>query len=127
MRKMKILIVDDNDTQRKMLSQFFSQKTTAKIVLAENGEEAWKILEQETFDIIISDNKMPIMNGIELLKKVRSDKRFDDKIFWLLTGDTSESFSAEAKNNGADNVFIKPSPISQMVKYINQLAGVQCQ
>lgn len=69
---MKILLVDDEKFLRDMMSQFLV-KQGHSVVKAENGKEGWEIFNQspEEFHAIISDLKMPVMDGLEMLKLIR--------------------------------------------------------
>src|SRR5437763_13937690 len=66
-----LLIVDDEPGMRQLLSHVFGRGAGHTVRAAENGAKALELLRQEPADLIISDVKMPDMNGIELLRKVR--------------------------------------------------------
>src|ERR1044071_7341195 len=65
-----LLIVDDEPGMRQLLSHVFGRANHA-VRAAENGAKALELLKQEPVDLIVSDVKMPDMNGIELLRRVR--------------------------------------------------------
>lgn len=68
-RKKKLLIVDDEPDIRKLLSESF--KTEYSTLVAKDGEDAIKIIFEKTPDLVILDIKMPKMNGLDVLKKVK--------------------------------------------------------
>lgn len=70
-KNMKVLVVDDFSTMRRIVKNILRQLGFSNISEAEDGEKAAALLEIEKFDIIISDWNMPNMTGIELLRHVR--------------------------------------------------------
>lgn len=112
----KILIVDDEAPIRRVLSR--SLKCLAdEIVTAEHGEEAWKILEEdgENFELIISDWMMPVMDGGQLLKKVKEDPRFRTIPFIILTAKNRDVDAVESFESGADDYVRKPYSIGELL------------
>lgn len=65
----KLLIVEDDESQRSLYHEELVEEGY-EVVLAKNGVEALKCLEQSSFDLIVLDVRMPIMNGIEFLGKI---------------------------------------------------------
>ena len=82
-----ILIVDDEPDLREILVDFLS--TNYRCIEAENGLEALKILETETPQLIITDLKMPVMDGIEFLSKL--DSKFENTPKIAITAYTNTS------------------------------------
>jgi DNA-binding response OmpR family regulator len=66
-----ILVVDDDDTIRRMLAEWLSA-TGYRVSTAENGEAAWEILCADRIDVLITDHDMPRLTGLDLLRRVRS-------------------------------------------------------
>ena len=84
---MRILVAEDDRLVRGMLDDILCEEGHIA-VLASNGREAWSFLhEGEKFDLIISDNDMPEMGGLELLQEVRADAIIADTPFVLMSGD----------------------------------------
>jgi CheY-like chemotaxis protein len=107
--EMSVLIADDMpnmiSTLRKMMkflefgSRFFS---------ATNGEEAWNLLQKEAIDFAIIDLNMPIMNGAEILNRVREDRNLRDLPIMMVTAQANMEFVAEAAESEIDAYILKP-------------------
>ncbi|MDH5299474.1 MAG: response regulator, partial [Desulfobulbaceae bacterium] len=108
--QMKILLVEDAGTMRKMEAKILNQVGFTNIVEAADGREALDRLEAEGDDIrlIISDWAMPNMDGYELLGRVRAEARFKDIPFVMATGHGDKEYVAKAKAAGASGVVAKP-------------------
>jgi len=109
MRK-KILVVDDDPINRKLIVKILSKKGF-EAVEAGNGVEAFSLLEKESFDIILLDIVMPVMDGIEFLKEIKLKPEYINLPIIILT--TDDTKKVEALNLGANDVIIKPiSPVT---------------
>ena len=83
---MRILVVDDRGDNR-MLVEDVVEQSGHTAVTATNGREAWELLDRgEKLDLIISDNDMPKMTGVELLRRMRADARTAGIPFILMSG-----------------------------------------
>ena len=84
---MIVLVAEDDRLVREMLDDILREEGHVA-VLASNGREAWVLLnKEEKFDLVISDNDMSEMGGIELLQQVRANPRTADTPFILMSGD----------------------------------------
>lgn len=101
----KVLIVDDELLMRKFLAETLLRKKI-DVTIAENGREALEILEKSSFDLVISDMKMPGMTGIELLRKVK--ELYPETIFVVISGFGTVESAVEAMRLGAFNYILKP-------------------
>lgn len=104
----KVLFVDDDDTIGFIVSKMkVWENSNFKITrYAQNGKEALAVLEKESFDLIITDIRMPIVDGLELLENIR--KR-GDKTFLVLASTYSEfEYAKRGLQNGAIDYIIKP-------------------
>ncbi|MDY0328386.1 MAG: response regulator [Arcobacteraceae bacterium] len=117
--KLNILIVDDEEEIRFLLNRFL-QKYSKKIFVASNGHQALKIYKENDIDIIITDIRMPIINGIELLKEIK--KINSEQTVVLFSGSNDYDFLLEAINNGADKFFIKPLNFESMLSSLEAIA-----
>lgn len=101
-----ILIVEDNDEFRYYIKDNLKQQY--KIVEASNGEEGWDRALSSHPDLIISDITMPYMNGIDLSKKIKADKRTNHIPFIMLTARTGEDEQLRGLESGANDYLTKP-------------------
>ncbi len=105
----KILVVDDMMTMRKLVIKALTTMGYSLIEEAEDGQKAWaKLNESAGFGLIISDWNMPNCTGLDFLKRVRSDTRFKELPFVLLTAEGEVSQVKEALTAGVDNYVLKP-------------------
>jgi len=104
----KILVVDDSSLMRSFAKGSLKQLKLNNVDEAENGEEALIKLKKEMFDLILSDLHMPNMNGLELLRAVRSDSNLKDIPFIMMTLDGKKDVLLEAVKEGLNDYLIKP-------------------
>lgn len=102
----KLLIVEDNSEVRRFLIELFHEKYA--IIEAENGKKGHQLAVDESPDLIISDIMMPVMNGIELCRKIKTDVRTSHIPVILLTARTALSIKYEGLETGADEYITKP-------------------
>lgn len=105
---MKILIVDDSKAMRTFL-RFLVRDLALEADEAADGCEALAALNgPSTYDLALVDWDMPHMNGLELVRKVRADPRFDALKLMMVTTQNSLEQVAEAINSGASDFLMKP-------------------
>ena len=115
----KLLVVEDNIELLMLMNQLLSTKY--HVETATNGKEAMEIIQKEELDIIISDVMMPVMDGLELTKKIKADPNFQHLPIILLTAKTQEEDRAEALQIGADSYVTKPFKLSDLELRINNI------
>ena len=116
---MKLLIVDDNPVNQKFL--YYSLKKYYEIQTAGNGLEAVKILDEQSFDIVLMDLSMPVMDGAEATLRIRESLNFRNKhipIIFVTTNDFEHERS-RCLENGGDDYLIKPIDIDELLKSID--------
>ena len=105
----RILVVDDMLTIRKIAKKILGELHFSNIREAADGLEAWNIISnEEPFDIIFSDWNMPRMNGLELLHKLRSHPEYSEIPFIMLTAESDMDHVRIAAEAGVDNYILKP-------------------
>ena len=104
----KVLVVDDFSTMRKIIKNNLRGMGFNNIVEAENGQKALEELNKESIGLIISDWNMPVMTGIELLKAVRGDAGLKSIPFIMVTAEGQKDNVMEAAKAGVSNYVVKP-------------------
>ena len=105
---MRVLVVDDFSTMRKIIKNILRQLGFNNIVEADDGSTAWEILNKDNIDFIVSDWNMPIMSGIELLRKVRASEEYADIPFLMVTAEAQQENIIEAVQAKVSNYIVKP-------------------
>ena len=116
--KQVILIVDDEEGLREGLSKLLESEGYAALS-AESGEQALEILQQSHIDLVLTDMRMPGMDGIELLKKTR--ERHPNVGVIILTGYGQIESYIEAMNFGAIEYVSKPFKVNELKFIINKV------
>lgn len=111
---MKILITEDDTMQRTML-QILITKAGHEVVQATDGEEAWDILQKQDISLVITDWMMPKMNGLQLIRKIRSANLPNYTYILLLTSKDLKANIVEGLEAGADDYLTKPFDKSELV------------
>lgn len=107
-KSIKILIVDDFATMRKVIRNLLKQVGYEDIVEAEDGVMALKALKSQKIDVIVSDWNMPNMSGMELLKAVRGDVELAKTPFLMVTAEALQNNVVAAVKAGVNNYIVKP-------------------
>ena len=114
-----ILVVEDNSellaTLKAELGQWYTVHTAA------DGRQALKVLEKENIDVIISDMMMPVMDGLELCRRVKGSLDYCHIPFILLTAKVSLDAKGEGMDSGADAYIEKPFSLRQLCGQVNNL------
>jgi two-component system chemotaxis response regulator CheY len=107
-KNLKILIVDDFATMRKVIRNLLKQGGFENVLEAEDGVAALKVLKSQQVDFIISDWNMPNMSGLELLKAVRGDDELKALPFLMVTAEALKDNVVAAVKAGVSNYIVKP-------------------
>ncbi|MCL1881531.1 MAG: response regulator transcription factor [Oscillospiraceae bacterium] len=116
---MKLLIVDDDALIRDSLQILFENKEPDwSVYTAENGLVAFELCKQDETvpDVILMDIRMPVMDGIEATKKIKSD--FQNVRIVMLTTFSDEGYIASAIKGGADGYLLKSTPADGIIERI---------
>ena len=126
-KNMRILVVDDFATMRKVIKNLLRQSGYQNVTEAEDGVAALKELRSQKIDFVISDWNMPNMTGIELLKAVRADSELSSLPFLMVTAESLKENVVEAVKAGVSNYIVKPftaEVLSEKIeKIIENLGG----
>ena len=104
----KVLVVDDFATMRRIVKGVLKQMGFDKIVEAEDGSIAMDTLKKEEIGLIVSDWNMPKMTGLDLLKAVRGDDGLKGIPFIMVTAEGLKENVLEAVKVGVTNYIVKP-------------------
>jgi two-component system chemotaxis response regulator CheY len=105
---MKILVVDDFSTMRRIIKNILKQIGFENVEEAEEGSQAFEKLKQGGYGFIITDWNMPVMDGMALMKKVRSDPDLKDLPILMVTAESEKEKVVEAIQAGVNNYIVKP-------------------
>lgn len=118
----KVLIVDDEETLTWSMAKSLSKdKDTYEVLVANNGKEALNQLKKNDIDLIISDIRMPDINGLDLLVRVK--KEYPKVKFIVMTAYGSSEIQREANRRGSVFYIEKPFEINDIRKIIIDLVG----
>jgi len=116
----QILIVDDKATSRELLRTILEQQGYA-IVEAADGEEALQKLKEATPDLVLLDIQIPVRNGYEVLRHIRSDERLAKLSVVALTASAMQGDREKALAAGFTGYIAKPVGLTQLRDEVNRL------
>ncbi|MCJ8347331.1 response regulator, partial [bacterium] len=114
----KILIVEDDLELQNLISTYFTNKDL-EVICSVNGKEALQVLEKDEFQIILTDWKMKVMDGMEFLMKAR--RAAPSSIIIMMTSYSSVEAALEAMEQGADSFISKPFKMWDLEDLINKI------
>ena len=115
---MKILVVDDEAPVRDMIKKGLSQMGGYHVEVAKNGLEAIEKIEKDVFDLVLTDLKMPEMDGLELLKTLKGIR--PEVVVILITAYGSIETAVEAMRLGANDYITKPIDLNELLIHISK-------
>ncbi len=107
-----MLVVEDNADLLELMKQALSKHY--RVVTAKNGKQAWNVIQKERLDIVVSDVMMPVMDGIELTRLIKSDQSFWQLPVILLTAKDRQEDENEGYAIGADAYITKPFSFEEL-------------
>ena len=116
---MKVLIVDDFATMRRIVRNVLKQIGFTNMIEADNGKNALKILKKENIDLILCDWNMPEMPGIDLLKTLRSENELKSIPFVMVTAEAQKDNIIEAVKAGVNSYIVKPFTAETVSEKLN--------
>ena len=120
---MKIIIVDDFSTMRRIIKNILRQLGFNNVQEADDGATAWPKIQSEPFDLVITDWNMPKMSGLELLKNIRNDENLKDIPVLMVTAEALKENIIEAVKAGVSNYIIKPFTAETMQEKMEKIFG----
>lgn len=105
----RILIVEDSATMRSLLASSLEElEIPVKIVEAESGFEALRLLPRDEFDLVVTDINMPDINGLELVSFIRNNEKYAKIPLVIVSTEGSERDRDKGLGLGADAYLVKP-------------------
>jgi len=110
--KNKILIVDDDESVNNFLMKFLQRKGYVAIHSVGTGKEALEVIKKEDIKLVLLDIKLPDINGIEILRKIKEVKKDTNVV--MITGFPEEATAKEALKLGAYDYIMKPFDLAYL-------------
>jgi two-component system chemotaxis response regulator CheY len=107
-KNMKILVVDDYSTMRRIIRNLLGDLGYSNITEADDGRTAWPMLQSGNFDFVVTDWNMPGMTGIDLLTAIRGDARLAKTPVLMVTAEAQRDQIIQAAQAGVNGYVIKP-------------------
>lgn len=120
-KDIRILVVDDFEPIRKAIIETLKLLKFTNVADAENGVNALKKLETETFDLVISDWVMPDMDGFELLNAIKTNEKLKDIPVMMVTAEADPGNIVKAIKAGASNYIVKPITVKTLNTKIQKI------
>jgi two-component system chemotaxis response regulator CheY len=118
------LVVEDSPMMRQLIVFALSRIKNMTVTEADDGIVGLKKLAQSRFDLIITDINMPIMDGLKLVRKIRSDERHKDVPVIVITTEGSREDRERAMALGASAYITKPIQAPQVIETVKELLKI---
>ena len=116
----KILVVEDEEDIRVFVEKSLAAKGY-EVSVASDGGQGWELVQTFKPDVIILDRQMPVMNGMEVLQKIRECEEFKTTPVILLTGQSEDQEIFDGYSYGADFYITKPFNIQSVIMGIERI------
>lgn len=116
----KILTVDDSKTIRMIVKRAFKAYNCI-LFEAENGVEGLAVAVKEKPDLIILDITMPIMNGVEMLEKIKAEKELKDIPVIMLTAESGKEYVTKVVLMGVSDYMVKPFKGDELIERVQKI------
>ena len=122
----KILIVDDEPFIRTLLEETLEEfeDEGVELLVASNGIEGWKLIQQEQPNLIFLDVMMPKMSGYEVCQRIRQDNTLSDIYVIMLTAKGQEVDRERGQEVGADEYVTKPFDPDHIIERAQEVLGI---
>lgn len=119
----KILIIDDTETDRKILARHLGKAGYGEVVFAATGEDGVKMAQAEQPDLVITDTNMPGIDGFETCRQIREAAEKEHPKIIVTTGAIDAVDAIKARKCGADDYCVKTSDAEKLLAAIKNLIG----
>jgi len=117
-----ILAVDDSASMRKMVS-FTLSGAGYRVTEAVDGQDALEKAQNQTFDLVLTDQNMPRMDGLTLVRSLRGMPEYRHVPILILTTESSDAMKAQGKAAGATGWLVKPFDPNRLVDVVRKVIG----
>ncbi len=118
---MKILVVDDFATMRRIIKSLLQELGYSQIQEADDGASALPMLKSGAFDFVVTDWNMPGMTGIALLKAIRAEPALKALPVLMVTAENTREQIIEAAQNGVNGYVVKPFTAATLKEKIDRI------
>lgn len=115
-----ILAVDDSASMRQMVA-FTLKNAGFNVVEAVDGQDAWEKSGQRDFDLVLTDQNMPNMDGLGLTRKLREHPKFKTVPILILTTESSDQMKQLGRSAGATGWLVKPFDPGRLIEVIQKV------
>ncbi len=125
MQEYKILVVEDSPTMRQLVSYALKRLKNIKIIEASDGVDGLKKLSSDTFDLVITDINMPVMDGLKLVSLIRKDDVHREIPIIIITTEGGQEDKERAMALGANAYITKPISAPQIFTLVQEYLGAR--
>jgi two-component system chemotaxis response regulator CheY len=118
------LVVEDSPVMRQLLVFALARVRNLRVVEADDGVDGLRKLAATRFDIVITDINMPVMDGLKLVRRIRSDPTHKDTPVIIITTEGSQEDRQRALQLGANAYITKPIQAPQVIAKVKELLGI---
>ena len=122
-KDLRVMVVDDMTTSRALIYDCFDTLGITQVSAAKNGADALKALKKSPVHLVISDYNMPNMDGLQLLKALRSNPKTAKTGFILVSGSPDQTLIDKGRKLGMNNYLQKPFKLADLRRCVVQIFG----
>ncbi len=119
-----IMVVEDSPTMRQLIVFSLKRLPDCNVVEAVNGLDALEKLSSGSFDLMLVDINMPVMDGLKLIGLLRADPKYKKIPIVIITTEGAEEDRKKAMEVGATGYLSKPIQTNQLLKMVSELLGI---
>lgn len=120
-KNMKILVVDDFSTMRRIIKNLLKDLGFTSVQEADDGSTALPMLQQGEFDFVVTDWNMPGMQGIDLLRAIRSDEKLKHLPVLMVTAEAKKEQIVAAAQAGVNGYVVKPFTAATLKEKLDKI------
>jgi two-component system chemotaxis response regulator CheY len=125
MARLHALVVDDSPAMRRQLCYALERVVGMDTAEAEHGADAWRKLAAATFDVVLTDVNMPVLDGLKLVSLVRAAGRHREVPIVVITTEGADADRRRAMALGASAYLVKPVQAPQVIETVRTLLGLR--